>query len=182
MELAEDEARTRFLTVPVVRLATADDLGQPHIVVTTFVVTNDVIFTAVDSKPKQSRNLKRLRNVKINPRVSVLADRYEDDWTQLWWARADGTATVIEDEDGMAEPIRLLGDRGDGGALDRLDILALRIGRWSKSRPAGSIRPSSGWAVAIPCSRPRDAPVMSANYPLRRRRRPVGHLSGITGM
>jgi PPOX class probable F420-dependent enzyme len=133
MELAEDEARTRFLTVPVVRLATADDLGQPHIVVTTFVVTNDVIFTAVDSKPKQSRNLKRLRNVKINPRVSVLADRYEDDWTQLWWARADGTATVIEDEDGMAEPIRLLGEKYWQYRRNRPDgpVIAVTVERWT---------------------------------------------------
>ena len=92
MGQAEDEARTRFVTVPVVRLATADALGRPHIVVTTFVVTKDVIFTAVDSKPKQSRNLKRLRNIRINPYVSLLADHYEDDWTQLWWARADGSA------------------------------------------------------------------------------------------
>ncbi len=133
MELAEDEARTRFVAVPVVRLATADDLGQPHIVVTTFVVAKDVIFTAVDSKPKQSRNLKRLRNVKINPRVSVLADCYEDDWTQLWWARADGIATVIEAENEMAEPLRLLGDKYWQYRQERPEgpVIAVTVQRWS---------------------------------------------------
>lgn len=133
MELAEDEALTRFVDVPVVRLATADDLGRPHIVVTTFVVREDVIFTAVDSKPKQSRNLKRLRNVKINPRVSVLADRYEDDWTQLWWVRADGTATVIEDEAEMAEPLRLLGDKYWQYRQNRPDgpVIAVTVEHWT---------------------------------------------------
>ena len=111
MELAEHEARRRFATVPVVRFATVDDRGRPHIVVITFAVAGDVIFTAVDSKPKQSRNLKRLRNIKIDPRVSLLADHYEDDWTRLWWARADGTATVIEDAVEMVEPLRLLGEK-----------------------------------------------------------------------
>ena len=81
MKLGEDEARTRFAKVPVVRLATADDVGRLHIVVTTFVVADDLIFSVVDSKPKQSRNLKRLRNIQINPHVSVLADHYQDDWT-----------------------------------------------------------------------------------------------------
>lgn len=49
--------RTRFAKVPVVRLATADDIGRPHIV-TTFVVANDVIFSMVDSKPKQGVTLR----------------------------------------------------------------------------------------------------------------------------
>ena len=133
MGQAEDEARTRFVTVPVVRLATADALGRPHIVVTTFVVTEDVIFTVVDSKPKQSRNLKRLRNIRINPYVSLLADHYEDDWTQLWWARADGIARVIEDEDGMAEPIQLLCEKYRQYRHNRPDgpVIAVTVERWT---------------------------------------------------
>ncbi len=138
MELAADDARSRFMTVPVVRLATADDLGQPHIVVTTFVVAHDVIFTAVDNKPKQSRNLKRLRNIKINPRVSLLADSYADDWTKLWWARAEGTATVIETEDEIAEPIRLLGEKYWQYRQERPEgpVIAVAVVRWT------------GWAAA----------------------------------
>jgi PPOX class probable F420-dependent enzyme len=133
MELEADEARTRFAKVPVVRLATADDAGRPHVVATTFVVANDLIFSAVDSKPKRSRNLKRLRNVQINPRVAVLADRYEDDWHQLWWARADGTATVIEAEDEMAEPIRLLSEKYWQYRQDRPEgpVIAVTVDRWT---------------------------------------------------
>ena len=99
----------------------------------TFAVTEDLIFTAVDSKPKQSRNLKRLRNIRINPYVSLLADHYEDDWTQLWWARADGIARVIEDEDGMAEPIRLLGEKYRQYRHNRPDgpVIAVTVERWT---------------------------------------------------
>ena len=138
MQLAESEARTRLENVPVVRLATADDVGQPHIVVTTFVVADDVIFTAVDSKPKQSRNLKRLRNIKVNPSVTVLADHYEDDWTQLWWVRADGTATVIEAEDEIAEPIRLLSEKYWQYRRDRPGgpVIAITVQRWTGWTPS----------------------------------------------
>lgn len=52
---------------------------------------------AIDQKPKSTTNLRRLRNIAENPRVSVLADHYEPDWEQLWWVRADGTATVTSE-------------------------------------------------------------------------------------
>jgi PPOX class probable F420-dependent enzyme len=138
VELGQDEARTRFANALVVRLATADDLGKPHIVVTTFVMADDLIFSAVDSKPKQARNLKRLRNIQVNPRVSLLADHYEDDWTQLWWARADGSATVVDSEDDMAEPIRLLGEKYWHYRKDRPEgpVIAVTVDRWT------------GWAYA----------------------------------
>ncbi len=133
MKLEKQEARARLADMPVVRLATADEVGQPHIVAATFVLEGDSIFTAVDSKPKGSRDLKRVRNVRANPRVSVLADHYEDDWTQLWWARADGTAVVLEDEEEMARPIGLLQgkywqykENRPGGP-----VIAVTVDRWT---------------------------------------------------
>lgn len=133
MELGEDEARSRFARVPVVRLATADHAGRPHLVVMTFAVADDVIFSAVDNKPKRSRNLTRLRNIEANPQVSVLADHYEDDWTMLWWVRADGIATVLDAEDDMAEPIRLLGDKYWHYRKDRPEgpVIAITVVRWT---------------------------------------------------
>jgi PPOX class probable F420-dependent enzyme len=58
---------------------------------------DDVIYSAVDGKPKRSRALRRLANIAANPRVSVLADHYEGDWSRLWWVRADGTARVTDE-------------------------------------------------------------------------------------
>ena len=95
VRLSEGEARTRFAAVPVARLGTADARGRPHVVAVTFAVEGDTVYTAVDQKPKSGTRLKRLRNVAENPWVTVLADEYSDDWATLWWARADGRATVL---------------------------------------------------------------------------------------
>jgi PPOX class probable F420-dependent enzyme len=96
MRLCEQEARDRFAAARVARLATADAGGVPHLVPVTFVVDGEEIFFAVDHKPKSTANLRRLRNIGANPAVSFLADRYDEDWTRLWWVRADGAARVLE--------------------------------------------------------------------------------------
>jgi PPOX class probable F420-dependent enzyme len=80
----------------VARLATVSAGGQPHLVPVTFGVVGDVVFSAVDHKPKRTLALKRLANVAGNPRVTLLVDEYSDDWSVLWWARADGLASVVE--------------------------------------------------------------------------------------
>lgn len=61
-----------------------------------FAIESDSLWTAVDEKPKSSRSLRRLENIRANPRVSLLVDHYEDDWSALWWVRVDGLATVLE--------------------------------------------------------------------------------------
>ena len=101
MGLTEGEARTRLAAARVARLATADRDGQPHLVPVTFAVDGDLIYTAVDHKPKTTANLRRLRNIRENPRVALLADYYAEDWVALWWVRVDGRASIIEDETAM---------------------------------------------------------------------------------
>ncbi|HSI92898.1 MAG TPA: TIGR03668 family PPOX class F420-dependent oxidoreductase [Jiangellaceae bacterium] len=97
MRLDETTCRDRMAASRVARLATASMDGRPHVVPITFAVRGDVIVTAVDQKPKSTTRLRRLRNVVENPRVSVLADHYSDDWITLWWVRADGRAEIVED-------------------------------------------------------------------------------------
>ena len=78
-------------------LGTVDTEGQPHLVPVTFVVSDDDhVYIAIDGKPKRSTDLKRLRNIAANPRVSLLVSEYADDWDELWWVRADGTAAIGE--------------------------------------------------------------------------------------
>src|ERR671935_135408 len=91
-----DEARALLASARVARLATADAEGRPHLVAITFAVDGDEIITAVDHKPKRTVRLRRLANIEANPRVSVLADHYEDDWSGLWWARADGRPQLLQ--------------------------------------------------------------------------------------
>ena len=128
------EARARFAAARVARLATADAAGRPHLVPIAFAVAGDTIYSAVDAKPKRTRALRRLANVRENPAVSLLVDHWdEDDWAALWWVRADGRGRVLDPEDPEARravelPARALpaparrgrGARGRGRALERL--------------------------------------------------------------
>jgi PPOX class probable F420-dependent enzyme len=61
-----------------------------------FAVEGEVIYSAVDAKPKTSLALRRLENVRVTPSVSLLIDHYGEDWSTLWWIRIDGSARVIE--------------------------------------------------------------------------------------
>lgn len=96
MRTNPQEARSAIERARVARLATASRDARPHLVPITFATRDDVIVTAIDHKPKGTRNLRRLRNIAENPAVAVLADQYDDDWSRLWWARADGIAEVTE--------------------------------------------------------------------------------------
>jgi PPOX class probable F420-dependent enzyme len=89
------EARERFASARVARLATLGPSG-PRLVPVCFAVSGDLIWTAVDHKPKSTTALARLRDIARDPRVTLLADHYEDaDWSALWWARAAGVAVVL---------------------------------------------------------------------------------------
>ena len=125
------------------RLATAGADGQPYLVPVTFAVDDDLIYITVDHKPKTTTKLKRLRNIRENPRVALLADHYADDWDQLWWVRVDGWASIVEDERAVSAPDRRAGrpvravpagppgragDRHPGRQLDRLVKLLSRAG------------------------------------------------------
>jgi PPOX class probable F420-dependent enzyme len=79
----------------VAHLATVGRDQRPHLVPVTFALTGEHILLAIDQKPKSTMNLRRLRNIADNPRVAVLCDHYEDEWTRLWWVRADGQAGII---------------------------------------------------------------------------------------
>src|SRR3954466_5039994 len=107
------EARTRFAAARVARLATAGTDGRPHLVPGVFALDGDTPYTAVDDvKPKATTRLRRLANIAANPAVALLADHYEDDWSALWWVRADGTARLLDPDDEEARRARgLLAER-----------------------------------------------------------------------
>ena len=60
-----------------------------------FALAGDTLYHAVDHKPKRTTALQRLANLRADPRASVLADHYDEDWSRLWWVRADGTARML---------------------------------------------------------------------------------------
>lgn len=124
VRLTEQEARARLGAARVARLATAGRDGRPHVVPVTFAVDGDLIYTAVDHKPKTTVNLRRLRNIGENPRVAVLADHYAEDWDALWWVRVDGRASVLENDERVRH---------------HLDMLAERYEQYRQTRPAGPV-------------------------------------------
>ncbi|MFJ4920082.1 TIGR03668 family PPOX class F420-dependent oxidoreductase [Streptomyces sp. NPDC088725] len=137
MKLSEAEAHRRLRAARVLRLATADAQGIPHQVPATFAVHGGTLAIAVDHKPKGRQNLRRLRNIEANSRVCALVDEYADDWTQLWWVRADGTA-------------RILAGPGQEPWLDRL---AAKYPQYAADRPQGpvieiTLTRVTGWAYA----------------------------------
>jgi PPOX class probable F420-dependent enzyme len=87
--------RKRVATARIGRLATQGPDG-PHLVPFCFVLEDDRLYSAVDRKPKRQGRLRRLRNVSRDPRVSVLVDHYQEDWSRLWWVRLDGAARELE--------------------------------------------------------------------------------------
>ncbi|WP_284744817.1 TIGR03668 family PPOX class F420-dependent oxidoreductase [Amycolatopsis sp. RTGN1] len=103
--MTPEEARERFAAARVARLATVSASGVPHLVPVTFAVHGDEVVFAVDHKPKSTTSLRRLANIAENPAVCFLADGYDEDWSRLWWARADGTAAVVSTRD---EPVSWL--------------------------------------------------------------------------
>ncbi len=90
------ELKRRFASSPVARLATVRPDGRPRVVPVVFVLVGDVVYTAVDAKPKKTSRLQRLVNITSESRCSLLVDHYEDDWSRLWWVRADGEAAVVD--------------------------------------------------------------------------------------
>ena len=97
-----------FAAAPVAALATIGPGPAPHVVPVVFALHEGVLYTAVDAKRKSTQQLRRLANIAAQPRVSLLVDHYDEDWTQLWWVRADGVATIHESGDEMATGYGLL--------------------------------------------------------------------------
>ena len=97
------EATGRLIASKVGSIATVRPDGSPHIVPFVFAVseTGDglVIYWCVDDKPKRSRELQRLVNIRAHPAVEIEVNRYDDDWTQLWWVRASGIAREVTSDD-----------------------------------------------------------------------------------
>src|SRR2546428_13963175 len=92
-------------TARVGRLATASAAGQPLVVPICFALVEGRIYSAVDAKPKRTRELRRLRNVADNPHVSLVIDLWDEDWTKLAWVIVEGTAGILTTDLPRAAPL-----------------------------------------------------------------------------
>jgi len=101
----------RLTTARVARLATTDPDGRPHLVPIVFAIEGDILYSAVDHKPKRSRTLRRIENARRRPDVTVLVDDYDEDWERLWWIRLRGHARVLDDGPERARALALLAEK-----------------------------------------------------------------------
>jgi PPOX class probable F420-dependent enzyme len=114
----EREAWDHLRSARVGRLATAGPDGIPHVVPFVFAVEGRTVYWAVDAKPKRSRELKRLANIRANPNVEILVDAYEEDWRKLWWVRAKGAARILDVGDESDRALQLLTRKYDQYGTD----------------------------------------------------------------
>lgn len=77
------------------RLATADAAGRPLVVPVCYAFDGTRCYSAVDAKPKRTRNLRRLANIAANPEVSLVVDVWDEDWSRLCWVIVEGRAEVL---------------------------------------------------------------------------------------
>lgn len=120
-------------TARVAHLATASADLRPHVVPATYVVDGDTIVMGIDQKPKTTYDLRRLRNVAENPRVAILCDHYDDEWSQLWWVRADGVADIVSDGGAWSSAVELLTARYEQYRSDppRGPVIRIHVDAWS---------------------------------------------------
>ena len=82
-------------------LATIGRDGLPRLVPICFIVdeARPILSVPLDDKPKRSEDptvLARVRDLLADPRVSVLVDRWDEEWTRLAWLRCQGRAVLSD--------------------------------------------------------------------------------------
>ncbi len=92
----------------------------------------DTVYSAVDGKPKSTRRLQRLANLRAHREAALLIDHYDEDWTTVWWIRLDTVGRVL---DPGAEPDRALAALRDKYEQYRRDppagpVIALDVVGW----------------------------------------------------
>jgi PPOX class probable F420-dependent enzyme len=124
--------RARVTSARVGRLATVGADGRPHAVPVCFALVGDVVYTAVDHKPKRSGQLRRIANVRATGSACLLVDAYSEDWTALWWVRLDGIGRVVTDAAEAGTGIEALTAKYEQYAQrpPAGQVLALDINRW----------------------------------------------------
>jgi PPOX class probable F420-dependent enzyme len=120
----------------VAHLATADSRAVPQVVPVCFGLAEDALYITIDQKPKREggRPLKRLRNIAENPRVSVVFDRYDEDWRRLAWVMLHGRAGILAEgaEHDRAQSLRRARYRQlEAMQIGKLPVIVIAIERVS---------------------------------------------------
>ena len=134
-------------------LGTIAEDGRPRLVPICFVLDGEVLFTPIDEKPKQGtdpRHLARIRDIERRAEVTVLIDRWDEDWDHLAWLRIDGHANLAGEPAERARAIAALRAKYPQYARHDLESRPLirvaieRVRSWGDLSDPGRSRPPSG--------------------------------------
>lgn len=89
-------ARELLAAERVARLAFVDDRDHPRALPVTFAVADGAVWSAIDDKPKRTREPARLRYLRRRPEAALCVDRYDDDWDRLAWVQLLGTVSIVD--------------------------------------------------------------------------------------
>lgn len=115
MAFTETE-RAVLAAARVARLATADAAGRPQVVPICFALVEAELVSPIDEKPKDAApsDMRRVRDVRANPRVAVVVDHYSEAWDRLGWLQVRGRARLLDPTDGgHADRVAALRDKYD---------------------------------------------------------------------
>lgn len=127
-----NEVHQFVLSQRVGRLATADGNGAPHVLPVGYALEGDTLYITIDDKPKRTtgRKLKRLQNIIENPRIAVVVDRYDENWSRLGWVMLRGRADILDDgteHDNAQALLRARYPQLAGMQIADYPVIALRI-------------------------------------------------------
>jgi PPOX class probable F420-dependent enzyme len=105
------------------RLAFVDDSERPRVLPITFALFDGCVWSAIDEKPKSSREPARLRYLRRRPEAALVVDVYSDHWSQLAWVQLLGRVEVLEVAD----------------SASAVDALAAKYPAYAERRPPGPL-------------------------------------------
>jgi PPOX class probable F420-dependent enzyme len=119
----------------IARLATADDKGRPHVIPICFALDGKELYSPIDEKPKNTSPLllKRIRNIRANPHVAVVIDRYDEDWRRLAYVLIKGRTKILLKGPKHRRAIQLLRKKYPQYRKMRLEdrpVIQIAISRW----------------------------------------------------
>ena len=149
--MLSDPERAFLATTRRAVLATIRPDGRPRLVPICFVIDPErpILYTPLDEKAKRGDDplaLARVRDIVTDPRVTVLADRWDEDWSRLAWLRIDGRAALVAPgapgHAGVVEALRAKYPPYRTHALEARPIIAVTVER------------TTGWALLGPDEAP----------------------------
>ncbi len=78
-------------------MATTDARGHPLVIPICYAFEDADVYSSIDAKPKKMAPLllERVRNIRENSYVSIVVDRYEEDWARLAYVLIRGKAKIL---------------------------------------------------------------------------------------